>query len=150
MPRRAFVLLSVTLLAGCMEQAKPNPLPRVASPYTRLGGEEKVAEIVERFAANAARSKEVPEAVKEALTGPDAEGVKQRLVQQLSAALGAPYEARPGLFLTALRPHVEALDAETRKRLKGLLDDAIRETVRDERLLEEVNKALGKAIDPGA
>jgi truncated hemoglobin YjbI len=150
MPRRAFVLLSVTLLAGCMEQDKPKKLMRDASPYTRLGGEEKVTEIVERFAAKAARSKELPGAVKEALAGPDAEAVKRRLVEQLGAALGAPYEARPGPFLTALHGHVDSLDAETRKRLKGLLDEAVRETVKGERLLGDVNKALAKAIDPAA
>src|SRR5262245_5803160 len=112
MPRRAFVLLSVTLLAGCMEQAKPNPLPRAASPYTRMGGEEKVTEIVERFAAKAGQSKDLPEPVREALTGADSEAVKRRLVEQLGAALGAPYEARPDAFLTALHGHVEGLDAD--------------------------------------
>jgi truncated hemoglobin YjbI len=150
MTRRAFTLLSVTLLAGCLEQPKPNALPRTQSLYTRLGGEGKLAEIVERFAVKVTRSPEVSGPIKQAFAEPGGEAVKRKLVEQLGAALGGPYEARPDLFLTALQGHVSSLGAPSRKALKGLLEAAIRETVQGERLLEDVNKALGGVVDPGA
>src|SRR5262245_23565500 len=147
MPRRVYCLLSVALLAGCMEQPKPNPLPRDLSLYTQLGGEEKLTEIVERFAAKVAKSKEVAEPIKEAFTGADAEREKRKLVEQLGARLGGPYEARGGLF--AGHPPVGE-GADQRKELVGLLEAAIRESVQGERLHEKVNKALKAALAPKA
>src|SRR5215471_17038475 len=100
MSRRAWIGPALLLLAGCMEQPKPKPLPRTPSLYTRLGGSARLEKIADAFVAEVQKTDAVREPIKEAFRE-DPEARQQALVHHLGAACGGPQEPSPRGLLAA-------------------------------------------------
>lgn len=95
------LVVSLLLVAGCMEGQKPTPLSRTAPPagsttkpspslYKRLGGEAAVAKVVDDFVANVMADDQIRAVHKKHFKEGDVAALKRKLVDQVCEAAGGP------------------------------------------------------------
>jgi hemoglobin len=84
------LLLVVLSLLGCREGSKPEPLPRQASLYERLGGEKAIRQVVDDFVAAVVDDPKIREKHRKHFMEGDVAGLKKKLVEQIGEATGGP------------------------------------------------------------
>jgi hypothetical protein len=137
---RSWPCLLVLLAAGCMEQAKPNPLARRPTLYARLNGEPFLAGVVDDFVAGV---------IKAGPEGPlgkstwefferGGDPLKRELVEELGAALGGPQPPRRDRLLEMFR----AAGPQHAPQLEERLADSFAKNKAPARDVEDVRKVL--------
>jgi hemoglobin len=148
MRHRSLVLLGAVVLAGCMEGAKQAPLDRKPL-YSRLGGQVKIAPLVEGLIARVADDERLPDRLREPFQGGGTSELRQKLLAKIQEVSSSGTRFSPDQQRQAVRRLglTDTEYADLREDFAGVLAEHQVGRAEREELLEMLAPVLADVLE---